>query len=110
MGPIGALAITRHMVAKLPYDIERDFQPIAMVARGICCCGVAAIAGQFGAGADRLRQKESRQTFRMHRRASARPPCRRRAVQIHDRHGRSCTFPIAAGSLAINDLIAAMST
>ena len=34
MGPIGALAITRHMVAKLPYDIERDFQPIAMVARG----------------------------------------------------------------------------
>jgi tripartite-type tricarboxylate transporter receptor subunit TctC len=34
MGPIGALAITRHMVAKLPYNIERDFQPIAMVARG----------------------------------------------------------------------------
>ena len=34
MGPIGALAITRHMVKKLPYDIERDFQPIALVARG----------------------------------------------------------------------------
>jgi tripartite-type tricarboxylate transporter receptor subunit TctC len=34
MGPIGALAITRHMVAKLPYNIERDFQPIALVARG----------------------------------------------------------------------------
>ena len=34
MGPIGALAITRHMVAKLPYNIDRDFQPIAMVARG----------------------------------------------------------------------------
>jgi len=34
MGPIGALAITRHMVAKLPYTIERDFQPIALVARG----------------------------------------------------------------------------
>jgi len=34
MGPIGALAITRHMVAKLPYIIERDFQPIALVARG----------------------------------------------------------------------------
>ncbi|HEX5517822.1 MAG TPA: tripartite tricarboxylate transporter substrate-binding protein, partial [Pseudolabrys sp.] len=31
MGPIGALAITRHMVSKLPYDIERDFQPIALV-------------------------------------------------------------------------------
>jgi tripartite-type tricarboxylate transporter receptor subunit TctC len=34
MGPIGALAITRHMVAKLPYDIERDFQPIVLVTRG----------------------------------------------------------------------------
>lgn len=34
MGPIGALAITRHMVKKLPYDIERDFQPITLVARG----------------------------------------------------------------------------
>jgi tripartite-type tricarboxylate transporter receptor subunit TctC len=34
MGPIGALAITRHMVAKLPYVIEHDFQPIALVARG----------------------------------------------------------------------------
>jgi tripartite-type tricarboxylate transporter receptor subunit TctC len=34
MGPIGALAITRHMVAKLPYDIERDLQPVALVTRG----------------------------------------------------------------------------
>ncbi len=34
MGPIGALAITRHMMSKLPYDIERDFQPIALVVRG----------------------------------------------------------------------------
>jgi tripartite-type tricarboxylate transporter receptor subunit TctC len=34
MGPIGALAITWHMVSKLPYNIERDFQPIALVARG----------------------------------------------------------------------------
>jgi tripartite-type tricarboxylate transporter receptor subunit TctC len=34
MGPIGALAITRHMVARLPYDIERDFQPIALIAKG----------------------------------------------------------------------------
>jgi tripartite-type tricarboxylate transporter receptor subunit TctC len=41
MGPIGALAITRHMVAKLPYDIERDFQPIALVARGHLLLAVA---------------------------------------------------------------------
>src|SRR5258707_14411173 len=33
MGPIGALAITRHMVAKLPYDIERDLQPVALATR-----------------------------------------------------------------------------
>jgi tripartite-type tricarboxylate transporter receptor subunit TctC len=34
MGPIGGLAITRHMVAKMPYDIERDLQPICLVTRG----------------------------------------------------------------------------
>jgi tripartite-type tricarboxylate transporter receptor subunit TctC len=34
MGPIGAMAITRHMVAKLPYNIERDLQPVALVTRG----------------------------------------------------------------------------
>lgn len=34
MGPIGAMAITRHMVAKLPYVIERDLQPVALVTRG----------------------------------------------------------------------------
>lgn len=34
MGPVGALAITRHMVARLPYDIERDFRPVALVTRG----------------------------------------------------------------------------
>ena len=34
MGPIGALAISPNMVDKLPYDIARDFQPIALVSRG----------------------------------------------------------------------------
>ena len=37
MGPIGALAITRHMVAKLPYDIERDLQPIGLRRADISC-------------------------------------------------------------------------
>ena len=41
MGPIGALAITRHMVPKLPYDIERDFQPVSLVARGHLLLAVA---------------------------------------------------------------------
>ncbi|MGB3744716.1 MAG: tripartite tricarboxylate transporter substrate binding protein, partial [Xanthobacteraceae bacterium] len=34
LAPIGALAITRHLVVPLPYTIERDFAPIALVARG----------------------------------------------------------------------------
>ena len=34
VGPIGALAISPNMVAKLPYNIERDFQPVALIARG----------------------------------------------------------------------------
>jgi tripartite-type tricarboxylate transporter receptor subunit TctC len=34
MGPIGALAITRHMMSRLPYDIERDFQPVSLITRG----------------------------------------------------------------------------
>src|SRR3954470_2856995 len=34
LGPVGALAITRHMVEKLPYDIERDLQPVALITTG----------------------------------------------------------------------------
>jgi len=34
VGPVGALAITRHMVEKLPYDIERDLQPVALISTG----------------------------------------------------------------------------
>jgi tripartite-type tricarboxylate transporter receptor subunit TctC len=38
---IGAFAIAPHMVAKLPYDIERDFQPIALVTTGHLLLAVA---------------------------------------------------------------------
>jgi tripartite-type tricarboxylate transporter receptor subunit TctC len=34
LGPVGAMAISRNMVAKLPYDVDRDFQPIAQITRG----------------------------------------------------------------------------
>jgi tripartite-type tricarboxylate transporter receptor subunit TctC len=44
MGPIGALAVTRHMVAKLPYDIERDLQPVAVVTRGHLLLAVSPTA------------------------------------------------------------------
>src|ERR1041384_2319126 len=38
---IGAYAIAPHMVTKLPYDIERDFQPIAQVTTGHLLLAVA---------------------------------------------------------------------
>jgi tripartite-type tricarboxylate transporter receptor subunit TctC len=34
MAPIGALALSPHLVDRLPYDIARDFQPIVLVTRG----------------------------------------------------------------------------
>jgi tripartite-type tricarboxylate transporter receptor subunit TctC len=40
-GPVGALAITRHMVARLPYDIERDLQPVALVTTGYMLLAVS---------------------------------------------------------------------
>jgi tripartite-type tricarboxylate transporter receptor subunit TctC len=40
-GPVGALAITRHMVAKLPYDIERDLQPVCLVSTGYMLLAVS---------------------------------------------------------------------
>ena len=41
LGPVGALAITRHMVEKLPYDIERDLQPVAIVQTGYMLLAVS---------------------------------------------------------------------
>jgi tripartite-type tricarboxylate transporter receptor subunit TctC len=38
---IGAFAIAQHMVVKLPYDVERDFQPIALVTTGHLLLAVA---------------------------------------------------------------------
>ena len=40
-GPVGALAITRHMVARLPYDIERDLTPVAIVTTGYMLLAVS---------------------------------------------------------------------
>ena len=41
LGPVGALAITRHMVEKLPYDIERDLQPVVLVQTGYMLLAVS---------------------------------------------------------------------
>jgi tripartite-type tricarboxylate transporter receptor subunit TctC len=34
MGPVGALAISPNMIARVPYNVERDFQPIMLATRG----------------------------------------------------------------------------
>jgi len=34
MGPVGALSISPNMMAKLPYDIDKDLQPVALVSIG----------------------------------------------------------------------------
>ena len=34
VGLIGGMALTPHMVAKLPYDVLKDFAPIALIGRG----------------------------------------------------------------------------
>lgn len=41
VAPIGALAISPNMVARLPYSIEKDFQPIVLIARGHLAAVVA---------------------------------------------------------------------
>ena len=87
MGPVGALAITRHLVKKLPYDIERDFQPIAQVTRGHLLLAVTpklpikSVAELIARG--EVEARRPRQCLVEQRLAR---PCRRRAVQVHDRH------------------------
>jgi tripartite-type tricarboxylate transporter receptor subunit TctC len=78
MGPIGALAITRHLVVPLPYDIARDFQPIALVARGQLLLAVSPATVR--AGTDRQCQGQSRQALEcfcpaMDRRAMSAASC-----------------------------------
>jgi tripartite-type tricarboxylate transporter receptor subunit TctC len=41
MGPVGALAISPNMIAKVPYDVLHDFQAIAQLTRGHLLVAVA---------------------------------------------------------------------
>jgi len=34
MAPVGAIAISPNMIAKVPYNVERDFQPVMLATRG----------------------------------------------------------------------------
>lgn len=45
LGPVGALAITRHMVSRLPYNIERDLQPVALASTGNIMLAVSPSLG-----------------------------------------------------------------
>ena len=45
MGPVGALAISPNMVAKMPYDVLRDFQPVAQLTRGHLLLAVSPKSG-----------------------------------------------------------------
>jgi tripartite-type tricarboxylate transporter receptor subunit TctC len=42
VGPIGALSISPNMIAKIPYNIEKDFAPVALIARGHLLLTVAS--------------------------------------------------------------------
>ena len=41
LGPVGALAISPNMVERLPYNLDKDFQPVAMLTRGHLLLAVA---------------------------------------------------------------------
>lgn len=41
IGPVGALAISPNMVQRLPYNLDKDFQPIALLSRGHLLLAVA---------------------------------------------------------------------
>ena len=82
MGTVGTHAINASLYAKMPYDHVKDFAPVILVA------GVPNVlvvnpsrAGELRAGADRLRQGQSRQAqLRVVGQRHVDPP-RRRTVQ-----------------------------
>ncbi|MGA7431623.1 MAG: tripartite tricarboxylate transporter substrate binding protein [Xanthobacteraceae bacterium] len=43
MAPIGALALTSHLVEPLPYNVEHDFAPIVVVTRGQMLLAVSPV-------------------------------------------------------------------
>jgi tripartite-type tricarboxylate transporter receptor subunit TctC len=60
MGTVGTHAINASLYSKMPYDHVKDFVPVILVAgRAERARGASVGAGQFGAGADCVRQGES---------------------------------------------------
>src|SRR5690348_11810174 len=73
MGPVGALAITRHMVAKLPYDIERDLQPVALVTTNSMMLAVSPSLPVRTSPSSSTMPARTPASFRTPPRATARP-------------------------------------
>ena len=89
MGPIGALATNRPIVAKLPSDIERDLQPTALVTRGTSAA-VRPRCRSIGAGDHRSPESKLLKAS-----SSNGSPGTSAAVQVHERP-TSCMCRIAA--------------
>ena len=106
IGPVGALAISPNMVERLPYDLETDFQPIALIsARPLAACGRAEFRFQVGQGSGGLGEDKSRQADQRLVGERLARPCRRRTFQAHDQH-RNRARALSWRRAAINDLIA----
>src|SRR5262249_13934839 len=103
---IGALAITRHMVAKLPYDIERDFQPVALVARGHLLLAAAPDA-PFKNIPELVAYAKAHPGKLSNASSSNGSPCHVRAQLFKVLTGTDIVHvPYRGGAAAINDLIA----
>jgi len=106
MGPIGALAITRHMVAKLPYDIERDLAPIALVTRGHLLLAVSP-ALPFGSVRELIEHAKQNPGKLLNASSSNGSPGHVGGELFKHMSGTDIIHvPYRGGALAINDLIA----
>ena len=100
-----SLVVAPAMYKNLDYDPLKSFAPVANVAWGSWVTVVPPIAaGAFAAGADRLRQGQSRQAqFRL--RPGHRAATGRRVVQQDQRARRSRSVPYKGGMQAITDML-----
>ena len=87
MAPIGAMTMAPHLVAHLPYDIARDFQPIVVVEHSQLLLAVSPKTPFHSVKEliDYAKANPGKLLERVVEQRLARPR-RRRAVQIHDRH------------------------
>lgn len=106
VGPIGALAIAPNMLAKVPYNIEKDFQPIIIVSRGHL---LLAVSPQFPVNSVKeLIEYAKKNPNKLSNASSATgSPGHVSAELFKHMAGIQMTHvPYKGGAMAINDLIA----